>query len=386
MTADWFDLGLRLHAATHQRPARRLTHSPVITGTSPVAVRARNVGDTVRVDAASPDAVGTATGADALRLLADLGVMITAPQPVTLVSDQSGTVAALTRLARGALDGPGESVAAHIGWWADRADYPGGGAVVDLLAASRTFWATGTTPTAERRADTWRTWLGLAEDTVSGLLIWHRLLTDAPPLRWLDALHNSDLAAYRHAQHQHTEGRDWRWPDSPARAALGLKERCDAADLYAAALLTDPTYRRRAVHTGDVVTGTATRLPGRSRRLDVTCARLDARLRPGSDVTGWIGGATTSAPEFSGQVTAATVTGARLHLTLIGVTGAAPDHPRTPVTLTPAPPSPGLQHRGRANLRALYGSRRSWLTTGRTPTPTRRDVPLDVLVAGADDH
>ena len=45
---------------------------------------------------------------------------------------------------------------------------------------------------------------------------------------------------------------------------------------------------------------------------------------------------------------------------------------------------PHRQRAGRKTYRALYSARRSWLTTGRTPTATRRPVPLDVLVAGAE--
>jgi len=40
---------------------------------------------------------------------------------------------------------------------------------------------------------------------------------------------------------------------------------------------------------------------------------------------------------------------------------------------------------GRSRYRRLYAARRSWLTTGRTPTPSRRPVPLEVLIAGADE-
>ena len=55
-----------------------------------------------------------------------------------------------------------------------------------------------------------------------------------------------------------------------------------------------------------------------------------------------------------------------------------------PITLTPAPPSPARQRSGRKNYRDLYNTRRSWLITGRTPTTSRRPVPLDVLIAGAE--
>lgn len=67
-----------------------------------------------------------------------------------------------------------------------------------------------------------------------------------------------------------------------------------------------------------------------------------------------------------------------------GPTREADDHLGV-LPLHPAPPNPFSQRNGRARYRRLYGARRSWLTTGRTPVPSRRDVPLEVLVAGAED-
>ena len=219
--------------------------------------------------------------------------------------------------------------------------------------------------------------------SVTGLLDLHTLLTAGPPLPWLDVLAEDDVWSYGPAQSEHSDGLDWRRPDSTSRAALGLRSRCDAADLYAAALLTDPIYRRRAVHTGHVVTGTAKPLGDKLKRVEVTCTRLDSRLRPGNALTGWVGGPATSAAPFTASVTAATVHAGHLILTLSGTTGAAPGD-GDPVTLTTAPPNPHRQRAGRKTYRALYSARRSWLTTGRTPTATRRPVPLDVLVAGAE--
>ena len=110
----------------------------------------------------------------------------------------------------------------------------------------------------------------------------------ATPLPCLDVLAEDDVWSYGPAQSEHSDGLDWRRPDSTSRAALGLRSRCDAADLYAAALLTDPIYRRRAVHTGHVVTGTAKPLGDKLKRVEVTCTRLDSRLRPGNALTGWV--------------------------------------------------------------------------------------------------
>lgn len=73
-----------------------------------------------------------------------------------------------------------------------------------------------------------------------------------------------------------------------------------------------------------------------------------------------------------------------LVLTISGTTGASTPQDGQQITLTPAPPNPSRQRAGRRTYRSLYSTRRSWLTTGRTPTTSRRPVPLDVLVAGAE--
>lgn len=385
MTAEWFDLGLRFRAAAAGQPQPRLMRAPLTAAPHPVAVRAALNGEHVQVTAATTDHLpATANGHAALDLLGTLGVTVSAPAPATLVSDQPNVLDLLWRLARATNPATlGEATAAHIAWWRDRADFPGGRAVTDITAACRTRWATGCAPAAESQPAVWRHWLGVADDSVSGLLDTYRLLTAGVALPWLDTLAGDDTWSYGTAQSQHADGWDWRRPDTPGRAALGLRSRCDAADLYAAALLCDPLHRARAVHTGHVVTGIADPLGDRLKRCQVTCTRLDSRLRPGNAITGWVGTPTDPAPSFSATVATCEVEQGHLVLTLSGVTGAGPGNGQQ-VTMHPAPPNPFRQRAGRKSYRSLYAARRSWLTTGRTPTPSRRDVPLDVLVAGAE--
>lgn len=385
MTVEWFDLGQRLRAASTGQPGHRLQHAPIVRVPHPVAVRARLDGRHVSVTAVAPgQRPATATGFAALDLLDSLGVTLTMPVPATLITDAPATLGLLHRLALSApTDTDLDAVAAHIAWWRDRADFPGGRAVVDTVAACRARWVTGTAPATEASPTTWRHWLTVPDDSVAGLLGLHDRLTDGPPLQWLDTMAEDDLWAFSAAQSEHSDGFDWRRADSTSRAALGLRSRCDAADLYAAALLTDSMHRLRAVHTGHVVTGTAHPLADRLKRVEVTCPRLDARLRPGNDVTGWVGTPLDAHPVFSASVAEATVHAGRLVLTLTGSTGHVPLDGQS-VTLLPAPPSLQRQRAGRKFYRSLYSARRSWLTTGRTPTVTRRPVPLDVLVAGAE--
>lgn len=387
MTVEWFDLAQRLHAAHTGRPVPRLIHTPVPPIPRPVAVRARVQGGSVLVTAADPTMPAVhARDNDALALLGDLGVRVGAEGWATLVTDDPAALPALVTLARRTdPDGPGGEVAAHIAWWADRADFPGTSAVVGLVEAARTRWVTGTDPDTETHPRTWRAWLDVPADGCGGLLSLLGRLTDTAPLPLLGAITEDDAWSWAKAAGEHADGWDWRRPDSTARAATGLRARCDTADLFTAALLGDPLYRRRAVHTGHVVVGQVDHPPNTRNRITVTCDRMDARLRTGNTVTGWVGAPTDTAPEnFHGTIASTAVHTGRLVLTLSGVTTHRPE-PGTRATLTPTAPSPFTMRAGRARYARLYTARRSWLTTGRTPTPARRDVPLDVLVAGAED-
>jgi hypothetical protein len=386
VTAEWYDLGQRLHAARTGAVVNRLLHSPVPAVPAPVAVAAHTDRYGITVTAATPGQPATTThGADALALLGALGVSIVAEHPRTLVTDDPATLPSLLALARAAaLDGPHTDTAAHIAWWADRADFPGGMAVIPLLDACRRRWITGATPDAEHHPGTWRAWLKVDDASCAAALTVLDRLTDQPPLPLLDALTEDDTYAWGRTQSEHADGWDWRRPDTIGRAATGLRARCDAADVYAAALLGDPLYRQRAVHTGHVVTGHVLPAENTHRHLRVSCDRMDARLRVGNAVTGWTGSPQDSADPFDGTVGTTEVLTGRLTLTLTGCSGTLPA-PGHPVTLHPAPPSTYMLRSGRGRYRRLFATRHSWLTTGRTPTPTRREVPLEVLIAGADD-
>lgn len=386
MTVEWFDLAQRLAAASTGGVVARLAHSPVWPTSRVVAVRAQVRGEHVTVTACERGGVPqTRRDADGLRLLGDLGVLVSGERH-TLVTDEPGTVSALARLAtRTREDGRLADVAAHVGWWANRADFPGTSAVVNLVAACQARWVTGTAPEAERSVRTWRTWLGLdgTDDSTAGLFALLDKVAEGRVLPMLGEVAADDAYTFSEACKAHADGWDWRTRDSISRAASGLRARCDTADIWAAALLDDPLFRRRAVHTGHVVHGRVSLPNSKSTtRLQVACDRMDARLRAGSEVVGWIPG--TYGGRFSGSVTGTGVAGGRLALDLI--VGAATRPPAgARVTLIPAPPDVHRARRGRQQYRSLYSTRTSWLTTGRTPTPQRRDVPLDVLLAGASD-
>lgn len=389
MSAQWFDLGLRLHAAHTGTPARRLAASPIVTPHAPLAIRGTATKGTVSLSVNNGHGTDEhATGTtDALALLATHGLSITRPEPVTLVTDRPGpTLAALRAVANGWQDGhPHAEAAAHITWTLNRADYPHARSVVDVLAACRARYALGLTPKAERDATVWRKWLGVPDDSLAGVLTLLAHVTEGDPLEGLAPLAEDDTYTWTRAATDYTEGRDWRVPETTARAALGLRSRCDAADLYAAALLGDPLHRRAGVHSGHVTVGTASAVEGKRKTLTVTSDRLDSRLRPGEAIRGRAGGATSQALAFSGTVRESDVHDGQLVTLIDGVTGHAPTAGGR-VSVHTAPPNEHAQRHGRGSIGRLYATRRSWLATGRQPIPTRRDVPLDVLVAAATDE
>ncbi|MDE8649980.1 hypothetical protein PXH69_34010 [Rhodococcus qingshengii] len=117
----------------------------------------------------------------------------------------------------------------------------------------------------------------------------------------------------------------------------------------------------------------------------MTCERLDSRLRVGSAVTGWVGTPRRRPFEqFTVEVTSTEVVGGKLVLGLGSVGLYAPPSGAS-VVLMPGAASPFAMRAGRGRYWRLYRGRRSWLSTGQTPVPSRREVPLDVLIAGAEE-
>lgn len=387
MSAEAFDLGLRLRAAHTGTVTPRLLHSTIPAAPHTLAVRATTTPHAVTVTCAAPGhAPRTASGPAALDLLGTHGVTITADSPTQIITDTPATAHALARLATTApRTGDPAAVAAHLAYTLDRNDFPDHRAGYLLTDACRTRWATGTTPDAEHNPDLWRAWLHLP-DGLDGLHTAHTLLTNSLPLPLLATLTESATYAWIAAQNRHTSGYDWRAPETPARAALALFDRCTAAELWEAALLDDPIWRMRAAHTGHIAHGTLTPQPPTTknarRRATLTCTRLDARLTPGTHCTGWHGPAeadTTPLP-CTLENTTATPTTLTLHLSFARDTQLTPG----PFTLRQATPNRRTTFTRRRHYAELFALRRSWLTTGRQPTLTRREVPLDVLVAAAD--
>jgi hypothetical protein len=125
--------------------------------------------------------------------------------------------------------------------------------------------------------------------------------------------------------------------------------------------------------------------------LVVEAVRPLSRLRVGAEVQGWAGGPTDVVKDDhllrSGVVSAAHVdTAGRLTLRVSdAVTRPAPFAVGSQVCLRPKAVEPFQQMRGRRQIKHRYRSDGNWLAGRGRPTPLRTDVPLDVVLAAADD-
>ncbi|WGI36090.1 hypothetical protein QDT91_29165 (plasmid) [Mycolicibacterium aubagnense] len=398
MTAALFDLALRQVARDRGGAVARLRYNPAPARDVRVAVAARRTGAGVRVQAIGPDGnLQSGCGAEGLAAIAraagctsgDLGGGATA------LIEGGATLTALaglaTRWADPALSGRTDVVggSALAGWWVERAAHPGTSAVADVLALSRARYVLGTVPGADDGA-AWRRVFGAPVGLV-GLVRWHEAITGGPLLAGLDMLREDDdwlLARYQEAL---AAGRSWEVPETLALAAMRLRSRCDAADTFAAALFGDPLWRARGVHTGHVCTGQVVIGAGSAgNRVTVEVGRLDTRLRAGSAVLGWVGDPLAAIPgsggRLGGEVVATAVEAGALLVT-IGALKRSDYRPGAgeTVTVIPAPPSAATIRSNRVVVSRLYRQRYSWLSQGVTPAPVRRDVPLAVIIAAAEN-
>ena len=390
MTVEFYDLAQRLHAAQHHAPVLTCAGSLFVLSPSAIYCAAHTDAKgaaTVTVGGGLAGRPVTGGGVRVLRALAAAGArMDPTGQPVQVVIPDAASLAVLAGIARTHATHPDDAVraaSAGVGWWVDRAGYPGSGAVVNLLAHSRQRYITGAVPSVERHASHWRQVFGV-RDGIGGLAVWAAKIGRGELLAALSVVHEDDAWTYQAAAQRFGKGWDWTRPEPPPVAAMGLRMRCDTADVWEAALLSDRLYRHRAVHTGHV-TGGETTVATRAF-FTIKCGRLDSRLRVGADVVGWVGGVDSydRATLFYGHIHSSHAKGGALMLTVAGIPVAQRPNPSDWVTLMPAPPNQRTVRMGRSKYRRLLFRGDSWIASGKTPGVRRRDVPLDVLCAAAE--
>lgn len=389
MTVEFYDLAQRLHAAKTGRPVLRVAQALFTLAPTAVFVEAHTDASgapTLRLSALGHPPL-TASGAAVLRALAARGVqMDLAGEPAQLVIADGTALGALASVARAHHndnDPAVRSASATVGWWIDRAGYPGTSAVINLLTHSRQRFITGAPPEAERHAAHWQAALTTPTGS-TGLRQWAQRVAHGAFLDALAPVHEDDAYSYQQACKRFDKGYSWTAPEPPPIAAMGLRLRCDTADLWEAALLSDRLWRHRAVHTGHVTGGEVVETTKAS--FTMRCRRLDARLRSGSAILGWSGGLDSydQVTHFQGDVLEASAHHGALLLKVVRVPAEHRPSAGGWVSLMPAPPNPRTVSMGRHKYRKLQFRADSWIASGKTPGLRRRDVPLDVLCAAAE--
>jgi hypothetical protein len=391
MSVALFDLGQRLRSATQGSPVARAAFAPVLPPVDPIAVMVTGSGDKILIHATDGPRLETASGPMALSALTDLDVTPGADPRTLVVANRD----ALTRLHELAYvtdpTSANAGAAAVVNWWTQRADHPGTSAVLDLVTACSARWTLGVPPTHEHEIAVWRRWLDVADRGPRGLLDLARRVSQLPTLPGLTALAEEDHASWDIFTARLADARsnwDWRRRDSRREAALGLASRCDATELYASLRLGDPRVATRESFAGSVVCGVVSAVAGRV--IEVTADLLACRLREQTAVEGFPGRpadlppALSSSPLVRGEVAATRVDGTGRLVITIDSSTARPANVGQRLTLRPRSVDPRQQRGGRQELHRRYAARRSWLSGGAAPTPRRREVPLDVVVAAAE--
>lgn len=388
MTVEFYDLAQRLYAARVGHPVLRVSGALFSLHPEAITVEARRDGDELiasvavggaaAIEAREPAAIMTALVAAGATFEAD-------PQ---LVVPGEASLRVLVRAARALHNSSDQAVkqaAAVVGWWAERADFPGTNAVVDVLAHTRQRFITGAPPSAERQQEHWRQAFGAGAGT-PGLTRWAQAVSGGELHPEFDVLLDEDGYSKALAAKAFASGADWTLPDSPPVAAMGLRRRCNAAERWEAVLLADRLWRHRATHTGHVGGGTVVSTTG--ARFTIACERTDSRLRPGTAIIGWHNGIDDfdRTWPFHAEVDSTEAADGVLYLTIIGVRVDSRPAEGTWLSVMPAPPVPQRVKSSMWSYGRLQFGTDSWIASGKTPGLARRDVPLDVLIAAAESE
>ncbi|MDQ1426864.1 MAG: hypothetical protein QOK39_340 [Acidimicrobiaceae bacterium] len=399
-SVELYDLGMRLRAATtgqlQARLAQRVTPGdwPLVA----VAVSGRDTATVITV--ARPGQSAVTAGADAA-LAALAPAVPDNPNGADdghecLVVENRGQLRRLATIAAAACHANADSrhnnAAARLAWWLQRAEHPGGAAVIEVATACAQRWVTGTDPTTTTLA-TWTTWLELRPGAAAAVLLGAAdALRQGPMLATLatkvktqddgtvrtEGREDEDLRSWTAFLDARRRATPWWGRDSPKAAALGLQSRSDAAEYWSRALLDDPRWAVRARFDGHVVVATVEAIQGRNVRL---VARQSAcRYRPGTKLALRRG----ADSDVSAEMVAATMTDrGQLAINLDCHQAASKLTVGQRVEMVPKALSLSQMARGRKNLADRY-LHRSWARDGGIHDLVRRDVPLDVLVAAAE--
>lgn len=378
-----FDLGQRFRAALTGRPAPRLARTPYHAGGPLVAATVTRCARHSEVTVQRPD-TAPVTGIDAEGITALLSPAAATTGFETLVVADRATLTHLTDLARPAMPAsPADAAGRLVDWWTQRSQHPGTGGVIVATDACSTRWVTGGARDAERTPAAWARWLRVPGEGTEALLGLARRLVAGERLP-VPGIAADDVYSWG----WFTEStRDWRIPDSPKVAALGLANRNGAAAMWTRSLLEDPGWAARERYAGRVVVTTVVASPA-AGELRVTTIDGVCRHRPGDTVALTIEGAEPL------RVTARLV-GVSVRpdgsLTLSLVPSKKDSYvtfdqaqPGTTVVVRPEEIAPFFMAQTRRAIAAAYAPGGSWVTSRGVAAPRiRREVPLAVVIAGA---
>lgn len=380
-TTAAMDTFYRLRARATRTAAQRTTYAPTLPPASPLAVTADGPSFHIS-DGRSTDTIDTD---GLLTALTDARVTARHTTHRTLVVDTTATLHALASLAR-QTSTPTE-IAAALDWWAQRAAHPGTGATRVLSRVLPLRWTLGLPPTAKPDLHDWATWTGTDEgtNTAETALALATALGQGSTLPWLLDCHGEDSRSWTWLR-EHQVPR-WRAYDSRRDAALGLLTRSQSAEYYDSLRLADPLIADAETRTGTVVETSVTAVDGKTATLAAR-GTLN-RHRAGTAVRGWRGDATAARPDsfaLSGVLGDVIVdANGTLVLAIIDMVKPGQVEVGDPITLRPRTIDPFQQSTFRSTYGRHFGSGRNWLARAAAPTLTRRAVPLDVVVAAAEE-
>jgi len=383
MSLAQFTLGARLRAQDSAQPVAIALYAPAVPPLSGLAVTVDSDGEHVYLTATDGSATLTGTDRAGLDALAALGATMIQPRRPLIVGT-GRDLAILTALARAH---PHADASPVIGWWDERADFPGSDAVHIATDAARRRWALGVHPDLELDPATWAAWLGLDTTGPHLLLDLARRTASGHTLPGLLNASALDNASWERYAKRIGAGRPWWAKDSRQDAALGLIARSHAAEWFDSIRLDDPLVALAASHDGTIIPGTVlTRTEGTAV---IAADRPLSRLRVGTKVTGWMGEAIhASRSETLGGTITRTHIDADAHLTLTveGIPTRCKDgQPGERVTIRPRRVDPHMQANARTLAALGYRRGNNWIAGRGKPVARRGTVPLDVIVAAADD-
>ena len=384
MSLALYTLGARLRAAHTGTPTPAAAYSPAIPPLSAIAVTVDTDGDHTYLTATDGERTLSGTDRHGLDVLAQLGATMTDPRR-TLIVGTGQDMRVLTALAR---TYPNTDASPVIGWWDERIDFPGTDAVHVVTENAARRWVLGVHPDLDNDPATWARWLGVHSTGAAMLYDLARLTTTGPLLPGL--LHASvlDTASWDRYGARLKAGRRWWAKDTRTDAALGLISRSHSAEWYDSLRLDDPRVAVAASHDGTIVPGVIVGCD--PFRVTVAADRPLSRLRVDAKVTAWHGEPINAggADCLTGVVDEATIdTASRLTIALTGV----PVKARKAlsigdrITLRPSRVDPNMQTTARRLASSGYRRGTNWIAGRGTPISRRGDVPLDVIVAAADD-